>query len=411
MRIVIVAPPYYEIPPRGYGGTELICYLLAEGLVDRDHDVTIIGAGPRRTRAHFIATFPQAQPEGDESAASIELHHASVAATAIREIGPDVVHVHTTRLPDIPPSIPTVVTVHSAVSGPDATSARLDVLARQAHLVAISHAQAAAAPSIRWAGVVPNGIDVSRYPAGRQRGKQVVFLGRISPYKGTHIAIDAALAAGRPLVIAGAGTIPQERAYFDTKIQPRLGPNVTWVGELGFDRKVELLAQAACLVFPRPLGRAIRPGTDRGDGVRLPRGWSLRRRRARTGRERRDRHPLPDASRAWHRDQASGRTRPRPLPGPRREVLQHRPDGDRLREHLPSDSRTRMRRTPIGLTARGGTDIDPRRAPVTRGVVLSVMSLTLSNLSDRTERQYAAADRYLIGAVGARKTSSAWTGL
>jgi glycosyltransferase involved in cell wall biosynthesis len=250
MRVVIVAPPYYEIPPRAYGGTELICYLLAEGLVDRGHDVTVIGAGPRRTRAHFIPTFPQAQPEGGESAASIELHHASVVATAIRNIGPDVVHVHTTRLPEIPPSIPTVVTMHSAVSGPDATDARLDVIARQARLVAISHAQAAAAPGIGWAGVVPNGIDVSRYPIGSQRGKTVVFLGRISPYKGTHIAIDAALAAGRPLVIAGAGTIPQERAYFDTEIRPRLGRGVTWVGELGFDRKVELLARAACLVFP-----------------------------------------------------------------------------------------------------------------------------------------------------------------
>jgi hypothetical protein len=62
MRIAIVAPPYYGIPPQGYGGTELICYLLAEGLVERDHDVTVIGAGPRRTRARFIATFPQPQP-------------------------------------------------------------------------------------------------------------------------------------------------------------------------------------------------------------------------------------------------------------------------------------------------------------------------------------------------------------
>jgi glycosyltransferase involved in cell wall biosynthesis len=250
VHVVIVAPPYYEIPPRGYGGTELICYLLAEGLIDRNHDVTVIGAGPRRTRARFVATFPQAQPEGEESAASIELRHSCLAAAAIREIGPDVVHVHTTGPPDIPPSIPMVITVHSAVSGPDATSARLDSLARQGRLIAVSHAQAAAAPSAGWTAVVPHGIDLSRYPVGSQRADLVVFLGRISPHKGTHIAIDAALAAGHPLVIAGAGTIPQERAYFDTEIRPRLGRHVTWVGELGFDRKVELLGQAACLLFP-----------------------------------------------------------------------------------------------------------------------------------------------------------------
>jgi len=248
MRVVIVAPPYYEIPPRGYGGTELVCYLLAEGLIDRDHDVTVIGAGPRRTRARFVATFPRAQPEGLASADRIEARHASLAGAAIGEIGPDIVHVHSAALPRIPPPIPTVITVHGAVSG--ARGANLDALARRGSLVAVSHSQAAAAPGARWAAVVPNGIDLSRYPVGGEREDLVVCLGRISPHKGTHLAIDAALAAGRPLVIAGAGTIPRERAYFDTQIRPRLGPSVAWAGELGFARKVELLGRAACLLFP-----------------------------------------------------------------------------------------------------------------------------------------------------------------
>jgi len=250
MRIAIVAPPYYEIPPQGYGGTELICYLLAEGLADRDHDVTVIGAGPRRTRAQFIATFPEAQPEGGESAAQTELSHAQLAAAAIEEVGPDVVHVHTTELPAISRAIPVVVTVHGAVRGPDATNARLDAMAMRACLVAVSRSQAAAAPHAGWAAVVHNGIDLRRYPLGGQRGEMVLYLGRISPHKGTHIAIDAAMAAGRRLVIAGAGTIPEERAYFDSEIRPRLGRNVVWVGEQGFDSKVELLGRAACLLFP-----------------------------------------------------------------------------------------------------------------------------------------------------------------
>ena len=37
-----------------------------------------------------------------------------------------------------------------------------------------------------------------------------------------------------------------------------------------------------------------------------------------------------------------------------------------------------------------------------RGVLLGVMSLALSNLSDRPERYYAAADRYVIGAVASQ---------
>jgi glycosyltransferase involved in cell wall biosynthesis len=250
MRVVIVAPPYYEIPPVAYGGTELICYLLAEGMVDRGHDVTVIGAGARRTRARFAATFPQAQPEESPSAASIEARHYALAAAVIRETSPDVVHVHTTALPDLPASVPAVLTVHSAVSGPDATGANLELLSERAHLVAISRAQAASAPRARWAAVVPNGIDLGRYPADGTHSDLAVTLGRISPYKGTHLAIDAAVASGRRLVIAGAATTPREQAYFEAEIRPRLGPDVTWAGELGFDRKVDLLGQAACLVFP-----------------------------------------------------------------------------------------------------------------------------------------------------------------
>jgi len=105
---------------------------------------------------------------------------------------------------------------------------------------------------------VPNGIDMSRYPDpgsganGRYQGNRVLYLGRISPHKGTHIAIDAATAAGRPLTIAGSWTIPEERQYFEARIRPRLGhdDNVTWVGVVGFDRKVSLLAESACLLFP-----------------------------------------------------------------------------------------------------------------------------------------------------------------
>ncbi len=64
--IAIVAPPYYEIPPASYGGIERICFLLAEGLFDRGHDVTLIAAGDRHTRANFIRTLEVPHPEGSE---------------------------------------------------------------------------------------------------------------------------------------------------------------------------------------------------------------------------------------------------------------------------------------------------------------------------------------------------------
>jgi hypothetical protein len=61
LRIAMVAPPWFAIPPEGYGGIESMVYLLTEGLVERGHDVTLIGAGPTTTSARYRATFPASQ--------------------------------------------------------------------------------------------------------------------------------------------------------------------------------------------------------------------------------------------------------------------------------------------------------------------------------------------------------------
>ncbi|MFD0547314.1 hypothetical protein ACFQ1B_35185 [Streptomyces mexicanus] len=52
LRIAMVAPPWFELPPRGYGGIEAMCADLTDALVERGHDVTLIAAGRNGTRAH-----------------------------------------------------------------------------------------------------------------------------------------------------------------------------------------------------------------------------------------------------------------------------------------------------------------------------------------------------------------------
>jgi hypothetical protein len=47
MRAALVAPPWLESPPVGYGGIEALCAELAQGLVECGHEVTMVGAaGP-----------------------------------------------------------------------------------------------------------------------------------------------------------------------------------------------------------------------------------------------------------------------------------------------------------------------------------------------------------------------------
>jgi hypothetical protein len=51
MRIGIISPPWFAVPPTGYGGIEWIVSLLADGLSDDGHDVTLFASGDSRTKA------------------------------------------------------------------------------------------------------------------------------------------------------------------------------------------------------------------------------------------------------------------------------------------------------------------------------------------------------------------------
>src|SRR5690606_17776057 len=95
LRIAMLVPPWYELPPAGYGGLEQMCAALVDALVARGPDVTLIGAGTRSgTAATFVPTVPRPQylrlGEGLP-----ELLHVGRANLLIEELDVDVVHDHT----------------------------------------------------------------------------------------------------------------------------------------------------------------------------------------------------------------------------------------------------------------------------------------------------------------------------
>ena len=229
-----------------------MCWSLAEGLVDRGHDVTLIGAGNSATRARFVPTFPEAQTGGTLADVTIEVAHAARASAAFERLDLDLVHDHTCAGPltALSRSAPTLVTVHATLAGPEERLDLYTALAHSARLVAITEAQRRAAPELPWAGIVPNGIDVDDYPYRADKDDFVLFLGRMSPHKGVHLAIRAAREADHRLVIAGSWTQLAERAYFDEQVRPQLGRDVEWVGPVSGPTRTTLLSTARCLLFP-----------------------------------------------------------------------------------------------------------------------------------------------------------------
>src|SRR2546430_11982715 len=59
MRIAQVAPLYESVPPKLYGGTELVVSYLTEELVRQGHDVTLFASGDSTTQAKLVPICPE----------------------------------------------------------------------------------------------------------------------------------------------------------------------------------------------------------------------------------------------------------------------------------------------------------------------------------------------------------------
>jgi glycosyltransferase involved in cell wall biosynthesis len=249
LRIGMIAPPWFTVPPKGYGGVENVCADLVDGLVARGHSVMLVGAGADGTAARFVASY--AEPPSTRLGEPLpEVLHAAAAAAVLADLDVDLVHDHTLAGPLLARGrdVPTVVTMHGPVTGEAGEYYKL--LGQTIDLVAISDAQRRSAAALPWAGTVYNAVDVATYPFREDKDKSLLFLGRLHPDKGVHLAIDAARAAGLPIIVAGKCSEPKEREYLRTHIEPRLGPDVTMFGCADAVTKRELLAQASALLFP-----------------------------------------------------------------------------------------------------------------------------------------------------------------
>lgn len=249
MRIALIAPPFYDVPPQGYGGVETVLAQLADGLVDRGHDVTLVGAGRDGTRARFVTTFDEPQ-HALLGRVEPELVHAARVNRILDDLDVEVVHDHS-ALGGIAARgrrAPTVFTCHGQVAG--LWRSYLEEIDKFVSLVAISHSQLRLTPTLRWAAMVHNSIDTTDIPFRRDKEDFVVWLGRMSPDKGAHTAIDVAREAGRHLVLAAKCSEPSELDYFEQQIKPRLGGDVEYLGEIEEEAKFELLGSATALLFP-----------------------------------------------------------------------------------------------------------------------------------------------------------------
>lgn len=249
LEIAMVTPPWFELPPKAYGGIEAMCSDLVEQLSSRNLKITVIGVGRNGMSVDFVPTSDYSY-EDRMGEAIPEAVHASALSDILDKLAPDVVHDHSLAGPLLARgrALPTVVSAHGPVTGDMARYYR--GLGDAVRLVAVSDSQRRLAPDLNWVGTVHNAVHVSRFPLQEKKEDFALFLGRTSPEKGIPHAVAAAREAGIRLLIAAKSREQHERRYFKREVEPLLGPGVEWLGEVDRDRKIELLSAARCLLFP-----------------------------------------------------------------------------------------------------------------------------------------------------------------
>jgi glycosyltransferase involved in cell wall biosynthesis len=314
MRIAQLAPLAESVPPKAYGGTELVVSLLTEELVKMGHQVTLFASGDSVSEATLVSGSPsglrQHEPRGQRWAAyEIE----QLFRLRERAFQFDLIHNHMGYV-----SLPFLADLVGASGFCNASGASIvttlhnpikdycaDIYLKYGYLnfVAISESfrKLNYPEELNYVGTIYNGIDCSLYKscgnefelkgAGFDLGRDLesegafdracnesannrnkfddgylLFLGRICGDKGAYEAIEFASAVGLPLKMAGK-VDSADQSYFDELICPVLTGQrtvscpVEYVGEIDEAKKIELFAGAKAVIYPvkfeEPFGLVI----------------------------------------------------------------------------------------------------------------------------------------------------------
>src|ERR1700704_323466 len=215
-RVAILSPVAWRTPPRQYGAWETVAGNIAEGLVDRGWDVTLFATGDSVTRAHLHSVVERGYEE-DRAIDPKVAEYLHISEVFEHAADFDLIHSHYdfmalsyTRLV----KTPVLTTIHG-FSSPQIMPVYKKY--RDGYFVSISNSDRA--PGLNYLATVYNGIDLSLYPFQERGGEDLIFLGRIHPDKGVHLAIQGARLSGRRLIIAG---IIQDEVYYRERLKPHV---------------------------------------------------------------------------------------------------------------------------------------------------------------------------------------------
>jgi len=270
LRIGMLAPISWPMPPKGYGPWEQVAYNLSEELVRRGHEVTVFAAGGSKVSGKLIVTCPHPLEQWGEPERSMpralnpqtgflegppdgvlyeEMHIAEclkMAAAGAFDIVHNHLHAHTLQFADLVDT-PMVTTLHG-VAWNKANHPAL--LARKDYpFVSLSEKERDFLPELNYVATVANGIVVDDFPLVREKEDYLLFAGRLAPEKGPAEAVELARRTNRRLILAGM-IEGQYRGYYAEKIAPFVdGEQICYRGLITQKELAPLYQKAAAVLF------------------------------------------------------------------------------------------------------------------------------------------------------------------
>jgi hypothetical protein len=252
LRVALIAPPAAAVPSSSLGGLDQVRWL-AEGLADRGHQVTLIGADLGWLAGGYQVVDTDPAGGHRASAQAAERWHAEQAGKVLEYLaGMDVEvvsdHTRTGWLPAGGASVD-LPTVQTRYQPPDDDRG---LARRPGHLgfVAVSVYQRHHWPSTGWTEVIHPAIPVGEHLLSFGHTGPCLYLGPLTERTGAGVALEVAHRAGRPIVLAGTQPSQQASNYAEAELVPRLGAGDGLLERVCVSERWELLASASCLVAP-----------------------------------------------------------------------------------------------------------------------------------------------------------------
>jgi glycosyltransferase involved in cell wall biosynthesis len=249
MNVLSVSYPLFPVTADSAGGAEQILFLLERGLVKAGHRSIVIAARGSLLAGELVETPAPAGEITDAVREHAQQAHALCIRQALEQFPVDLVHFHGLDFSTYVPArlVPKITTLHLPLAWyPQSIFEQRDTA-----LCCVSDSQARTAPDGLRLPVVPNGIELARYQANALRRDYLLWLGRVCEEKGTAIALRVAHRLDVPLIVAGpVHPFSYHQTYFSEHVAPLLDEKRRYVGAVALEQKIELLAQARCVLIP-----------------------------------------------------------------------------------------------------------------------------------------------------------------